>query len=918
MLAPLLFLLPVRGTKAQGDCISPFDFTHTNESVSAITFPGGGTAWPSGSRISIVGKLTIDQSINLDDLEFVMSPNSSIEITGSGTVVTAVNNTVFFGCTQMWLGITVINGATVKFKETTNIWDALFGLRFQSGANGTDSELEDTYFINNRIGIGIFGMGAPASPFRFAKFSGNVIKAHEFLPLLAAPTSHPYSGTKPHRGIWLTQSNANLEFGSVAQNKIERCRYGIASYLSVLRVGNTRIVNSQNDGAVLDPYDGTDIFSFENTLLVSGSSCSFEGAATNSILSTRTRGLLVAGARISNPAHYGIKCEMSNFSAFVDIRDNFFTMSGNVHLVSAIYVERPPGTGSSIIRNNTINVTYTSSAFKNEKVLIDVVGKQDAFSDFNIESNTLVVNTTVNRIHGIRIAGKGNNYHIWGNNKLSWHPEGTPTSVRNSLGIIARELSGSGHEISQNQVVSALDGAKSFLNAGIQVGNIPTFFTRLCENEIDDTHIGIECVGNLELTIFKRNVLGPAAYGFLCRANAKIPNQPLHENRWTASAYHDWGALHQGSPLTKFFYDPNNTIPDDAPPSMSWSPSYWFDNNASGSNGYCFPTGATPPVTETEREHIDGVAVADTTTPNWETRRNLLYKLMRYPDLTSEDEDASDYLADNATANTSAWQFARAEWLFDEAFKLSPTATSKIGNLYERLDAYASDLRALDEQQAQDTTSYDFAVAQHQADTFARFCSVADSLSYEQSQAAPSVQLALQDAFDYAEGLPNAQAYESNSKNVLLIAIRYALGDSLTHTDTATLRDIAAQCPDLGGWSVYRAPLWLAHEEAVTYVTKDWEEACDKERVSTEKRVGSMEMTIAPNPANNSVQIYLPTEIEHGQWVVSDVAGRPVEQGSLSKRQLTLNTSDWAEGIYFFTLRNSKGASSTAKFVITH
>ena len=113
LIAAILFwLLAPAGALAQESCLPPFDAVINNQELDDV-FPG--VLSISGLKISVTGKLTINQSIALDNVEFVMNPNSSVDITGLGTGVTASNNTRFHGCTQMWNGISVKNGAIVQF-----------------------------------------------------------------------------------------------------------------------------------------------------------------------------------------------------------------------------------------------------------------------------------------------------------------------------------------------------------------------------------------------------------------------------------------------------------------------------------------------------------------------------------------------------------------------------------------------------------------------------------------------------------------------------------------------------------------------------------------------------------------------------------------------------------------------------------
>jgi hypothetical protein len=133
------------------------------------------------------------------------------------------------------------------------------------------------------------------------------------------------------------------------------------------------------------------------------------------------------------------------------------------------------------------------------------------------------------------------------------------------------------------------------------------------------------------------------------------------------------------------------------------------------------------------------------------------------------------------------------------------------------------------------------------------------------------------------------------------------------------LRQIAAQCPSVGGISVRRAPQWLMHEEGIDYSDKDWDSGCTATyyddaaaRISTAKTI-----QLSPNPANDYLQILFPEKAD-GAWLVSDAVGRMVRKGIVDTTSLWLDTHDWNSGFYFMTWKNTLGSMETVKFIITH
>jgi hypothetical protein len=888
-------------------------------------FPGGGS-WPAGYKISVSGTLTIDQSTTFDNLEFILGSGAKILVTGSGTVLTSKNNTRLHGCgtMTMWRGMSVQSGGRIVF-ENTRIEDAWVGLTFTTSANIASSKIDQSTLEDNMTGIYYAAVGS-SNAFKLASFSGNKIKRGAGA-LLPPPTGATYPGEQAWRGIFLSGAKADFASNAAARNEISGQRYGIMAHNSTLTVANMTFSNAVNDNAVnTDTLDGTDIYAFSSTVNVGGAlttNCIFSNAANSGIISRSTKGLVVTKATFTTPLRYGIRCPQSiKLASPIIISENTFNMGA--YPVATIFVERPPSNLTNVntlIKGNVI--TYNSSLQKTaHAIMIDVQGKTDATDAAYIEGNTITVLSNWRKIHGIRITGKGNNYNIFNVNDLSWAPSTVTfpsVSGLESRGIIANDLMGSNNFITDNLVETLLNTGtgQSFLKSGIFLDNNP-FSLAVCENSITNSHYNIRCSGTLSNTTLTENLISNSAYGLYCKAATSMPAQDLFENRWTGSTYVTRGAEYEGgAPGFKIFYDPSNTIPNDKPAAV-FPTSGWFQEKT-GSNPTCGSGGGNI-ITEAEQLFIDGTTGAIASAGNWDTRRLLLYKLMRYPELPAGDLDAADYLDDNESANTSAWRFARAEHLFDQAYA-SPGSLlqSAFSNTVARFHTLSDSLILLDGQQASDTTTYDTTIAQQRYVVFGKWVLVADSLDQLRTQADVSVQPALDSALTYAQSLPDTSIYEENLKAILTVAIRYAQGDSLTESDYPTLRSIAAQCPATGGISIRRAVLWLDHEEAMDYLTTEWDDNCISPLVTDAKdvKVAPLQIQVNPNPASTAVRVSLP-EKATGIWQVSDLSGNTVQEGNIDGELLNIGTAGMDAGLYLLRCRFGSGDVSTVKFSIIH
>lgn len=897
----------------------------TSASISTL-FPGGGT-WPTGSIIGVSGILTVDQSITLSGVDFIMGAGASIRVQGTGVVLAANSFTKFRACKnvsspQMWQGITVQTGASIAFSDVS-LRDAWIGLRFLSTANGTANSMLRCNLFNNMYGMGIFSHAF----FRPTEFSANTIKRQTPDAILLPPPGASYSGSRLHRGIWITSSTVDLATGAVQRNFIEDYRFGVWNFSSTVTLANMTLRSQSNDPILQDTLDGTGIFSWQSDLNVGGAgtaNCVFQIPENSGIISRNTRSLSVVGAFFDNPSIYGIRCAQSiKLSAPISIRSNKFDLNA-ASPISAIYVERPPsGPTSTNVFINRNTIKRNNGHDKKNMVMIDVQGKVPAFDITLISDNPIDVDREWPQINGIRVTGKGRNYQIIDNKNLTWDVNSNPTAAAATLksrGIIAADLMDGFHLINGNTITSTLLNDKSYLRAGIFMENNPLAVS-LCENITNSTHKGIECRGNLNSTILTKNRMGAAAFGLYCEAGNSMPPQDRQENVWTAGSYFNWGARYNAvvAPFN-FFYDASTVIANDLPPTVA--PPGWFIPKP-GSNAFCgFPmdtTNAGGYISDYEQDYINGVIEPNTTARNWDTRQGLLYKFFQLPALLTGNTAASNYLSANQTSNSSPYRFAMAEYLFDQAYSLSPTVAGQFASASTQIQTLSTQIEVLDAQQALDTTTYDLVIAQQRATAFVQLSSAATSLELLRTQANPILQQGLQTALTYTNTLPTAMPYEGNLKDILVFAIRSAIGDSLVETDFARLRQIAAQCPSVGGISVRRAPQWMLHEEGIDYSDKDWDSGCAATyyddaaaRISTAKSI-----QITPNPANDYLQILFPEKAD-GAWLVSDAVGRMVRKGIVDTTSLWLNTQDWNSGFYFMTWKNTQGRMETVKLIITH
>ena len=906
--------------KGQGTaCGTSYDYAITNASASSL-FPGSGTGnWPSGSRIFVTGTFIIDKSLVLDNLVFIMNSSSSIQVTGSGTNMVAQNLTTFRGCFggSMWNGITVGSMTRINLSYTT-IKDALTAITLISSAQVQNSSIDNCTIENSRIGIYATGFTS-SNPLTFSAFSGNTIQRG------ISANLPPFNNLPLHSGILIINSIGDFASNALSTNLVQGFKFGVYARNSTLTFANWRFKNQVGDPTSGDTLAGASIYAKNCNLVVGGKGttrCEFYTEGNVGIHSEFTRNLSVTNAYFDSQERYSIKCTQNIYlDPFITVQDNTFLMNG-AFTIAAICIERPPSSsGPSVTHTRVSNnqISISSGHQKKPILMIEVRGKVAATDAAKIDSNKINVAVTFSNVNGIRITGKGDYYSVEDQNILNWLPSGTPNSTTiKSRGILANDLTGNKNRVVGNVISSKLSGNNSYLQTGIDAERSP-YKLLICSNIIQNTHKGIQCIDDLSLTKLKTNNLGNAAYGLYCNKKAVMPDQERFENTWTGN-YTTKGAFYDViSPMFKIIVDQN--VPQTQPPNLSWSPSNWFQTANGPSMNFCSFIDLLE-ISDKERSFINGsVSSDDTDASNWDTRRVLLYKLMQVSDLASVDASANTYLTANVSAGTSAWKYARAEWLFDQAYTLSASLTTQIRDKGLECQTYNNNLISTDGQM--NNSGATVSLLGQRRSQFNQLVTAANDLDGLRAQAAPAISQGLQTAQTYVQGLPQTNTFELNLKQILGIAIRYMQGDSLIESDYAVLRAIAAQCPTTGGKSVYMAPIWMLHEEAINYLDYDWESPCggggggNAATVST-STPSILTAQIKPNPAKDQITCTFPVEELSGKWQFVNFTGQVLQSGKWSASDiLSIDVHILPVGIYALQWSGQSGEVHSSKVSIT-
>jgi hypothetical protein len=85
---------------------------------------------------------------------------------------------------------------------------------------------------------------------------------------------------------------------------------------------------------------------------------------------------------------------------------------------------------------------------------------------------------------------------------------------------------------------------------------------------------------------------------------------------------------------------------------------------------------------------------------------------------------------------------------------------------------------------------------------------------------------------------------------------------------------------------------------------------------SIEEKQNSVDFTLYPNPATNTITCQLPNETDHGVLCIYNLHGEIVLTTIITKKGSTIDLSGFAKGIYIAEVTCGKNAAARKKFIV--
>lgn len=425
-----------------------------------------------------------------------------------------------------------------------------------------------------------------------------------------------------------------------------------------------------------------------------------------------------------------------------------------------------------------------------------------------------------------------------------------------------------------------------------------------------------------------------ATAALILEPNAKIGPQFCRHNLFTYGNYApDNGAEHRGPTLSvigQSRFDVSPSISQEMPNPVDPSGGWFFLNDScqEAPNTHCGSTQEggeyEASFSEYEWETVENnqTYIPPADAEDWDRRRQLMAKLLRYPALRIAYPDANTFY--EAQLNNSPGLFAQWSEQLEQTMLIPSDYLDTLENYRAQL---AGLLVELDEHDAVLTNLED--VENAGTDFFssrAAILSQINTLTQKITDLREDIDEAriepLAACTEALAGLPQEEVFESNQMFLNGLSLKKNRQEAFTDEEYALLRIIAAECPELAGSTREQAANWLPVGDPNRRVWEDGEApGCDTEqRNGTNSSTGKdlQQITLWPNPVRNVLSVRFAQPFI-GQGFVTAMAGADVLwSGELrGETRFSFPVETLSPGAYLFTALSSDGQRTVRKFVVT-
>ncbi len=867
-------------------------------------------------------KLIFDENSTVSYSTFVMDAGSEIEVELNSQFVS--NSNAYYGCTNMWRGITVANGGSLVF-DGNLIRDAQYAIQ---PSDGTHLGVKNNTFENNYIGVFVAPPANPGDvntitndePFASNSFTNPSGMKAPFAGQSPAPGDDPLAGILVNN---VSMFDIGMNDVSGLTNTFDGLRNGIYTFNSDIGIFDVNISNLI-DGVswINDPYSSTGV----GVLVDDGGFLTMK----DSDISTCNMGIRSIASSIDvkeSNFHYlkfGIYAEhsMDQHSSIVNENNTFFCTNG---AIIALNSENPHLDFTS----NIINIGQYTPGYPYAISGIQIYGVNANSSDIGLVGGNFVY--LYDAMEGITI-GSSSNLKIK-ENEINDYDDFADYGIKNML-----RLQGSMDiQLRWNDLFGNNNSGSAF--SGMRIRN--TTNSVYCCNTVKEVDLGAQFSGwdsgtNYRGTTFD-NIFD---IGLLLDEDAILSpqfdqvNNLRYGNRWINMGTGSVGAEHFSTDVfevAESAFTVNSIVPNTMP--IPTPPLNWFPDVPGGStidcntNEDCFiqelmiPDGPT----ETDRKVADGSLNTTMTYDGglyWEAKRHLYHKLKNHPVLLNQNPKVDSFYT--ANQNTAIGAFYAIDQgrldLFDPADPLVAGVVIKRQECLQK----TIDIRELNSQLLGATGSQQANLLEDLDSLYVALASSkATLLALQQNLQAARIIEADQLIVDN-NAIPAVAVYEVNRKEINNIYLNtIAKGNyGFTTTQLNTIESVAGQCPLSGGNAVYDARALLRSVKDTLFYDDDALCARAGGREEGQKAISSNELfdfSIFPNPtkAHFTISFNAPLQ-EDTELTLYTLTGKPIRSFSILTGTIIwdVDVSHLSSGMYFCEVTQKGQILKTEKLLI--
>jgi hypothetical protein len=825
----------------------------------------------------------------------IVDKGKRINIGAFTTVQNTFLGTTIEGCDEMWKGITLENGASLKL-QNSKVKDAQIAI---AATQGTVVDIKNCIFKNNNMGI---VTGTSMSGDYNIRISGSKFYSDPSTFKPSYNNQNPLPLNKSFCGLLLTKVNNGLVLGD--GNSFDNLKYGILSYNSTLNINNAVFNNisaeevgvgywsptSSPSGKAIYASGGTLIANNNNFNVVhTGIETSNSSlTAESNTITGAVRGIQTIGKQPIKINSNTIGAKQSGIYFFSTsslpktVSDNIITMSEDEKAVGI------RGAGSQYNSLGGTKVFGNQVTMNNGKIGIELTD----FSNLTADNNYVSLNNEENKI-GISIAA-GQNLGIKCNNTTS-------IDNKNFIGI------------------KAMHCATSNFNC----------------NTTPNTHVGMQFEGVFsgnKKTSIAGNTMRKNGIGLLLGTDATVGLQDNQGNKWEGT-FSVIGAEHLGdASASQFIVD---AVEDARFLPSTYAPFDWFLNNYNPATSYkC--SEITCPINQffqSEGEQIKTISKGELVGTqyqkinNWIAQRRLLKGIQTEGNPLPNDEDVNTFIT-KAETNGLAANVA-VQTGIRQAFNIGSDDLFTLQTYEDKIKGLLHSIRIL------------------QGNLNTNCITPMDSLSWatelnvvhgkvklinEEKEAKLNALIVPQltavntqiNKNNELLAFETWEQYEKAVQNIFLNSIGTGTL-ALKEEQKRQLENIAALCPLSEGEAVLSARAILSIFETVpTYWNDD--EYC-KKGIKPRNQEESLNDTqlhlrLYPNPTDKTLTIDyndFPTYAAQ-KILIHNVYGQLIREVKLDGQRgsVDVNVANLSEGIYYYYVPSSSKLLFSGKLVITH